>query len=42
MKYRALGKTGLEISEIVFGAGQVGGLFINADDETRIAAIQNS
>ena len=40
MKYRALGKTGLQISEIVFGAGQVGGLFINAEDETRKAAIR--
>ena len=31
MKYRALGSTGLRVSEIVFGAGAVGGLMIRAD-----------
>jgi len=40
MKYRVLGRTGLRISEIVFGAGAVGGLFIYADDETRRKAIR--
>ncbi|NQW16737.1 MAG: aldo/keto reductase [Chloroflexi bacterium] len=40
MKYRPLGTTGLEISEIVFGGGAVGGILINADDETRRAAIR--
>ncbi len=39
MKRRPFGKTGLEISEVVFGAGAVGGLLINADDATRRAAL---
>ena len=42
MKYRKLGKTGLEISEVVFGGGAVGGILIDADDDTRRAAIQES
>lgn len=40
MKYRPFGKTGLEVSEVIFGAGAVGGLLINADDETRRTAIR--
>ena len=39
MKYRDFGTTGLKISELVFGAGAVGGLLINQDDETRRKAI---
>ena len=35
MKYRPFGQTGLEVSEIVFGCGAVGGLMINASDEVR-------
>ena len=42
MKYRPYGNTGLEISEIVFGAGAVGGILINADDETRRTAIRTA
>lgn len=40
MKYRTLGRTGLQISEIVFGAGAVGGLLIFGEDETRRAAVR--
>ncbi len=40
MKYRPFGKTGLEVSEVIFGAGAVGGLLIDADDDTRRAAIR--
>ncbi|MDA1258377.1 MAG: aldo/keto reductase [Chloroflexi bacterium] len=40
MKYRPYGNTGLEISEIVFGAGAVGGIVIDADDDTRRASIR--
>jgi aryl-alcohol dehydrogenase-like predicted oxidoreductase len=40
MKYRTLGRTGLEISELVFGGGKVGGLLIFQDDETKRAAIR--
>ena len=39
MRYRTLGKTGLDVSEIVFGGGAVGGLLIRADDDTRRQAI---
>ena len=39
MNYRTLGKTGLKVSEIVFGGGAVGGLLIRADDDTRRQAI---
>lgn len=40
MNYRTFGKTGLEVSEVIFGAGAVGGLLINADDGTRRTAIR--
>jgi aryl-alcohol dehydrogenase-like predicted oxidoreductase len=40
MKYRTLGRTGLQISELVFGGGKVGGILIFQDDETRRAAIR--
>jgi aryl-alcohol dehydrogenase-like predicted oxidoreductase len=40
MRYRTLGRTGLEISELVFGGGKVGGLLIFQDDETKRAAIR--
>jgi D-threo-aldose 1-dehydrogenase len=40
MKYRKLGSTGLEISEVIFGGGAVGGILINADDDTRRKAIR--
>ena len=39
MKYREFGTTGIEVSELVFGGGAVGGLLINQDDETKRAAI---
>ncbi len=42
MKYRKFGDTGLEISEVVFGAGAVGGLLIDTDDDTRREAINLS
>lgn len=42
MNYRKFGKTGLEVSEVIFGAGAVGGLLINADDETRRKAIRTA
>ena len=39
MKYRDFGTTGLKVSELVFGAGAVGGLLISQDDETRRKAM---
>jgi L-galactose dehydrogenase/L-glyceraldehyde 3-phosphate reductase len=35
MKTRRFGRTGLQVSEVVLGAGYVGGLFVLADDDTR-------
>lgn len=35
MKTRRFGRTGLQVSEIVFGGGYVGGMLILADDDTR-------
>ena len=39
MRYRPFGRTGLEVSELVFGGGWVGGILIHQDDATRRAAI---
>ncbi|MCH7801413.1 MAG: aldo/keto reductase [Chloroflexi bacterium] len=40
MKYRQFGSTGIEISEIVFGAGAVGGVVFQTDRDTRIEAVR--
>lgn len=42
MKYRKFGKTGLEISELAFGCGQVGGLLINGSDEDRRLGVRKA
>lgn len=42
MKYRDFGSTGLHVSGIVFGCGAVGGILINADDDTRRAAVRRA
>ena len=42
MKYRELGHTGLQVSEIVFGVGAVGGLLIRADPDTRVEAVRRA
>jgi len=39
MRTRPFGRTGLEISELVFGGGYVGGILLHADDDTRRAVI---
>ena len=39
MRYRPFGRTGLEVSELVFGGGWVGGILIHQDDATKRAAI---
>lgn len=42
MKTRAFGRTGLQVSELVVGAGAIGGLFINADEQTRRDALHTA
>ena len=42
MNTRRFGRTGLQISELVFGGGFVGGLLITQDDDTRRRAIRRS
>ena len=42
MRYRTFGRTGLQISELVFGGGYVGGLLIHQDDDTKRAALRRA
>lgn len=42
MKTRRLGRTGLEVSELVFGGGWVGGILIDADDDTKRSVLQQA
>lgn len=42
MKYRKFGKTGLEVSEVVFGGGYVGGILIDPDDDTKREALKRA
>ena len=40
MRTRKFGRTGLRVSELVFGGGYVGGLLVFADDRTKLQAVQ--
>jgi L-galactose dehydrogenase/L-glyceraldehyde 3-phosphate reductase len=42
MRYRPFGRTGLQVSELVFGGGWVGGILIHQEDATRRAAIERA
>ena len=42
MKHRAFGRTGIQVSEIVFGAGAVGGILVHKDDATKREAIRRA
>jgi D-threo-aldose 1-dehydrogenase len=39
MRQRPFGRTGLKVSELVFGGGWVGGILIHQDDDTKRAAL---
>lgn len=40
MRTRRFGRTGLRVSELVFGGGYVGGILLFPDDRTKLAAVQ--
>ncbi len=42
MRYRRFGRTGLEVSELVFGGGWVGGVLIHQDDETKLRTLRRA
>lgn len=42
MKHRQFGRTGLEVSELVFGGGAVGGLLIDQDPETKRRVLERA
>lgn len=42
MRYRTFGRTGLQVSELVFGGGWVGGVLIHQDDGTKLATLRRA
>src|SRR6476661_2667326 len=42
MNHRAFGSTGIQVSEVIFGAGAVGGILIHKDDATKREAIRRA
>ncbi len=42
MKHRTFGRSGIQVSEIIFGAGSVGGILIHKDDATKREAIRRA
>ena len=42
MRYRTFGRTGLKVSELVFGGGWVGGVLIHKDDETKLRVLRHA
>ena len=42
MKRRVFGRSGIQVSEVVFGAGAVGGILIHQDDATKREAIRRA
>src|SRR5215470_4027103 len=42
MHYRTFGRTGLQVSELVFGGGWVGGLLIHQDDATKLKTLRRA
>ena len=42
MKHRTFGRSGIKVSEIIFGAGAVGGILVHKDDATKREAIRRA
>jgi D-threo-aldose 1-dehydrogenase len=42
MKHRTFGRSGIEVSEVIFGAGAIGGILIFKDDDTKREAIRRA
>ena len=42
MHYRSFGRTGLKVSELVFGGGWVGGVLIHQDDDTKLKVLRHA
>ena len=42
MKHRTFGRSGIKVSEVIFGAGAVGGIIIHKDDATKREAIRRA
>src|SRR5688572_9028133 len=42
MRHRTFGRTGLQVSEVVFGAGAVGGILVHKDDATKREAVRRA
>ncbi len=42
MRYRTFGRSGLRVSELVFGGGWVGGILIHRDEDTKREAIRRA
>lgn len=42
MKHRTFGRSGIKVSEVVFGGGAVGGILIHTDDATKREAIRRA
>ncbi len=42
MQYRSFGRTGLQVSDLVFGGGWVGGVLIHQDDATKLKTLQRA
>jgi aryl-alcohol dehydrogenase-like predicted oxidoreductase len=42
MKYRTMGRTGLDVSEVGFGCGNIGGLMIRSSHEEQVEAMEHA
>jgi aryl-alcohol dehydrogenase-like predicted oxidoreductase len=42
MKHRTFGRSGIKVSEVVFGGGAVGGILVHQDDATKREAIRRA